>query len=392
MEDVFILSAVRTPIGSFLGALKDTPAPQLMGTCIKTALQSAQIKGESVEEALVGCVLPAGMGQAPARQAVLSAGLPQSITATTVNRVCGSGLKTVLLASQIIQSKDADVVLAGGMENMSRSPFLLERAREGYRLGNGKLIDSMIHDGLWDPYKDVHMGNCAELCAKEYRLSREEQDRFAVQSYQRALSAIQTGKFKSEIVPIEVQAGKEKRLFDSDEEPSKGKLDKFKELKPAFQKDGTITAANASSLSDGASALVLASGSFVKEAKLKPIARVLCQASYAQAPEWFTTAPVGAVKKLLKKASLAVSAIDLFEINEAFSAVALACAKDLTIPEEKLNIRGGAVALGHPIGASGARILTTLLHSLQQEKKRLGVAAICIGGGEASSILVEVLS
>jgi acetyl-CoA C-acetyltransferase len=296
-----------------------------------------------------------------------------------------------MLGAQMLQTGDADFVVAGGMENMSRVPYLLEKAREGYRLGNGKLIDAMIHDGLWDVYGDRHMGDCAELCARERKVTRADQDRYATQTYQRAVAAIAGGKFRDEIVGVEVTVGKEKKLFDTDEEPGRGKPEKFPDLKPAFAKDGTVTAANASSLSDGASALVLATRAAADSVGAKPIARIIAQASFAQAPEWFTTAPVGAIKKLMTRAGMKLEQVDLFEINEAFSVVALACAKELGIPEEKINVRGGAVAMGHPIGASGARILTTLVHALKQEGKRYGVAGICIGGGEASAVLVEAL-
>lgn len=392
LKDVVILSAARTPIGAFLGSLKEYPAPKLGAFAIKSALEKSGLKGEDIDECLMGCVLSAGLGQAPARQAAIFGGLPTSTRATTINRVCGSGLKTVMLAAQAIQTGDADAVVAGGMENMSRVPFLMDKAREGYRLGNAKLIDSMIQDGLWDVYNNLHMGDCAELCSKEKNFPRVEHDRYAKQSYERAIAAVKAGKFKNEIVPVEVTAGKEKKLFDADEEPFKAKLDKFGDLKPAFQKEGTITAANASSLSDGASALVLCSSDFAKSKGIKPIARVVAQASHAQAPEWFTTAPVGAIQKCLKKANLKVEDIDLFEINEAFSVVAMVTAKDCGIPESKMNVRGGAVALGHPIGASGARILTTLIHALRDEKKRYGLATLCIGGGEASAVIVEVFN
>jgi len=337
----------------------------------------------------MGSVLTAGVGQAPARQAAIFSGLANSVRATTLNRVCGSGLRTVMWGSQIIQCSDAQVIVAGGMESMSKAPYLLDKAREGYRLGNGKLIDSMVHDGLWDVYNNLHMGDCAELCAKEKTISRAEQDQFALESYQRAQNAISQGKFTDEITGIEVFMGKEKKIFDKDEEPFKAKLDKLGDLKPAFQKEGTITAGNASSLSDGASALVLASADYAKNRGLKPIAKIIAQASHAQAPEWFTTAPVGSIEKLLQKAKMKLSEIDLFEINEAFSVVALACIKELRLDPNKVNLRGGAVALGHPIGASGARILTTLIHGLRAEGKRYGVASLCIGGGEASALLVE---
>jgi len=389
MKEVVILSAQRTAIGGFLGSLKDVTGPKLGAAAIQAAVKRSGVSPEEIEECLMGSVLTAGVGQAPARQAAIFSGLANSVRATTLNRVCGSGLRTVMWGSQIIQCSDAQVIVAGGMESMSKAPYLLDKAREGYRLGNGKLIDSMVHDGLWDVYNNLHMGDCAELCAKEKTISRAEQDQFALESYQRAQNAISQGKFTDEITGIEVFMGKEKKIFDKDEEPFKAKLDKLGDLKPAFQKEGTITAGNASSLSDGASALVLASADYAKNRGLKPIAKIIAQASHAQAPEWFTTAPVGSIEKLLQKAKMKLSEIDLFEINEAFSVVALACIKELRLDPNKVNLRGGAVALGHPIGASGARILTTLIHGLRAEGKRYGVASLCIGGGEASALLVE---
>lgn len=389
MKEVVILSAQRTAIGAFLGSLKDISAPKLGAVAIQAAVKRSGVSLEEIEECLMGSVLTAGVGQAPARQATLFAGLPQSVRATTLNRVCGSGLRTVMWGSQIIQCGDAEVVAAGGMESMSRAPYLLDKAREGYRLGNGKLIDSMVHDGLWDVYNNLHMGDCAELCSKERKISRSEQDQFALESYQKAQAAVSQGKFSDETIGVEVTVGKEKKIFDKDEEPFKAKLDKLGDLKPAFQKEGTITAGNASSLSDGASALILASADFAKKRGLKPLAKVIAQANHAQAPEWFTTAPVGSIQKVLQRANLKPSDIDLYEINEAFSVVSLACIKELGLDPNKVNIRGGAVALGHPIGASGARILTTLIHSLKSEGKRYGVASLCIGGGEASALLVE---
>lgn len=389
MKEVVILSAQRTAIGGFLGSLKDVTGPKLGAAAIQAAVKRSGVSPEEIEECLMGSVLTAGVGQAPARQAAIFSGLANSVRATTLNRVCGSGLRTVMWGSQIIQCSDAQVIVAGGMESMSKAPYLLDKAREGYRLGNGKLIDSMVHDGLWDVYNNLHMGDCAELCAKEKTISRAEQDQFALESYQRAQIAISQGKFTDEITGIEVVMGKEKKIFDKDEEPFKAKLDKLGDLKPAFQKEGTITAGNASSLSDGASALVLASADYAKNRGLKPIAKIIAQASHAQAPEWFTTAPVGSIEKLLQKAKMKLSEINLFEINEAFSVVALACIKELRLDPNKVNLRGGAVALGHPIGASGARILTTLIHGLRAEGKRYGVASLCIGGGEASALLVE---
>lgn len=391
MKDVVILSAMRTPIGSFSGSFKDLSAPQLGAAAIRAAVEKSGLSATEIDECLMGCVLSAGLGQAPARQAALFAGLPQSTRCTTINRVCGSGLRSVMWGSQIIQCEDAEIIVAGGMESMSRAPYLLDRARDGYRLGHGKVIDSLIHDGLWDVYNDYHMGSAAELCARERKVDRPDQDRYARQSYERALDAIRTGKFVDEIVPVEVSVGREKKTITTDEEPARGKLDKFPDLKPAFDKTGTVTAANASSLSDGAAALVLSSSDLAKKRNLKPLARIVAQASFAQAPEWFTTAPVGAIKRVLERAKKSANEIDLYEINEAFSVVSIACVRELAIPEEKVNVRGGAVALGHPIGASGARILTTLIHTLRSTGKRLGVATLCIGGGEASAVLVEAL-
>ncbi|MBI4403031.1 MAG: thiolase family protein [Deltaproteobacteria bacterium] len=391
MKDVVILSAVRTPIGGFLGAFKDISAPQLAAHCVRTSVERSGIEPAIIDECILGCVLSAGLGQAPARQAALFGGLPNSVRCTTINRVCGSGLKSVMLASQAIQCGDADMIVAGGMENMSRTPFLLERAREGYRMGHGQIVDSMIHDGLWEVYRNYHMGHAAELCAREKKIDRVAQDQFAASSYQRALESIKTGKFRNEIVGVEIAVRKEKKIIDTDEEPFKAKLDRMGELKPVFDKAGTVTAANASSLSDGASCLVVASQATCEKRGLKPIARLIGQATFAQEPEWFTTAPVGCIRKLVEKTGIALSQVDLFEINEAFSVVALACMKELGLREDRLNIRGGAVALGHPIGASGARILTTLIHALRAENKRYGIASICNGGGEASAVLVEAL-
>lgn len=391
MQDVVILSSARTAVGAFMGSLKDICAPKLGAAAVKEAVARAKVNKDEIDEVLMGCVLSAGVGQAPARQAAIFADLPMSVRCTTINRVCGSGLKSIMLGAQMIQTGDAQLVVAGGMENMSRAPYLLERAREGYRLGHAKIIDSMVNDGLWDVYKQVHMGDCAELCAKEKNYPREEQDRYATLSYTRAMDAIESGKFKTEIVPVEITSGKETKFFDKDEEPFRAKLDKFKDLKPAFQKDGTVTVANASSLSDGGAAVVLCSADYAKKHGLKPVAKILGQASHAQAPEWFTTAPVGAMQKLLARIGKKAQEIDLYEINEAFSLVTLAAIRELSLDEKKVNIRGGAVSLGHPIGASGTRIVATLLHALQDEKKRFGVASLCIGGGEGSALAVEVL-
>jgi len=338
----------------------------------------------------MGCVLTAGVGQAPARQAAIFAGLPTKVECMTINKVCGSGLKSVMLATQAIKLGDADIIVAGGMESMSNAPYLLDKARFGYRMGHAQIIDSMIKDGLWDVYNDFHMGNAGELCARECNISREEQDEFAVLSYKRALEAIEKGYFKNEIVPVSVPQPKgEPIIVSEDEEPKKVVFDKIPKLKPAFDPNGTITAANASKINDGAAALVLMSKEKADELGIKPLARIVAYTSAAKDPAWFTTAPVDAIEKVLRKANMKKEDIDLFEVNEAFAVVALATSKLAGIPIEKMNIHGGAVALGHPIGASGARILTTLLYAMERKGAKFGIAAICIGGGEASAVIVE---
>ena len=392
MKEVVILSAARTPVGSFLGTLSSLPAPALGSAAIRGALEKAGVKPSEVEQVILGNVLQAGIGQAPARQASLGAGIPDSVPCITLHKVCGSGMRAVMDASNAIRSGEYELAVAGGMESMSNAPYLLERARSGYRMGNATLVDSMIKDGLWDPYKDIHMGNCAEMCAAKYHFTREEQDAFALESYKRAQNASKTCLFSEEIVAVEVPQKKgEPVRIESDEEPFAAPLEKMGSLKPAFQKDGTVTAANASKIDDGAAALVVASEEKAKRLNARPIARIVDYASFAQAPEWFTTAPVGAIRKLLDKTGLGVSDIDLFEINEAFAAVALAAIRELSLDPAKVNIRGGAIALGHPIGASGARILTTLVHALRKEGVKRGLAAICIGGGEATAMLVEAM-
>jgi acetyl-CoA C-acetyltransferase len=390
MKDVVILSAARTPIGSFLGSLSAVPAPALGSTAIRGALERAAIRPDEVEQVLMGNVLSAGQGQAPARQASLGAGIPNSVSCVTVSKVCGSGMRAVMDASNAIQAGEYEIAVAGGMESMSNAPYLLERARTGYRMGNATLVDSMIKDGLWDPYNDVHMGGCAEMCASKYSFTREQQDAYALQSYLRAQDASKSGLASEEIVPVEVPQKKgPPAAVVSDEEPFAAPLDRIAALKPAFQKDGTVTAANSSKINDGAAALVVSSGEWAAQRRAKPIARIVSYAGVAQAPEWFTTAPVGAIRRLLEKTGLSISDVDLFEINEAFAAVALAAIRDLDLDPARVNVRGGAVALGHPIGASGARILTTLVHALRHDGKKRGIAAICIGGGEATAMLVE---
>ncbi len=391
MENAYILSAQRTPIGSFQGQFANTPAPQLGATAIQGAIEKSGIKKEDVNELIFGQVLTAGAGQAPARQACIFAGLPTSVACMTVNKVCGSGLKTVMLANDNIRLGESQVVVAGGQENMTLAPHLLEKSRAGYRMGPVTTTDSMIKDGLWDPYNDFHMGMAAELCVKERNFSREEQDQFAKESYEWALKAQDSGAFKNEIVPVEVKSRKSTDTFSEDEEPKKARFDKMTSLRPAFDKDGTITAANASKINDGAAALVLASSDYVQKNNLKPMAKIVGHATFAQDPKWFTTAPVGAMKKVCEKTGIKMDDIDLFEINEAFAVVTMAAMKELSIPREKVNVHGGAVALGHPIGGSGARIFTTLLHALKTHNKKYGMASICIGGGEAVAVIVENL-
>ncbi len=391
MHDVVILSAARTPIGSFQGALREVPAPKLGAAALAGAIARAGIEPAAVEQVYMGAVLTAGQGQAPARQAALGAGCPPATGAITLHKVCGSGMRAVMSAANDLRCGEFGLVAAGGMESMSRAPYLVPGARDGLRLGHGQLLDSMILDGLWDPYGDVHMGNCAELCAREYRFGREEQDEFARESYRRARAAQESGRSAEEIVPVEVPGRKGTVVVDRDEEPFRADLEKMATLRPAFDKEGSVTAANASKLNDGAAALVLATAEQAARLGVRPLARLVSQASAAQEPAWFTTAPVAAIRRALERAGMAADEIDLFEINEAFAVVALACRRDLGIPPEKLNVRGGAVALGHPIGASGARILVTLLAAMAERGARFGCAGICIGGGEATAMVVERL-
>jgi acetyl-CoA C-acetyltransferase len=390
IRDVFIVGATRTPIGSYLGTLSPLRAPDLGAIAIGAALERARLGPGEIDEVFMGNVLSAGIGQAPARQAALKAKLPDTVPCTTVSKVCGSGLQAVVFGARAIMLGDSDLVVAGGMESMSNVPYYLMKARTGYRMGDDKVVDGMIFDGLWDPYKDYHMGQAGELCAREYDLTREAQDAYARESYTRALSAQRDGLFDAEIAPVEIAQKKgEKTIVKSDEEPARGDVDKFSKLRPAFAPDGTITAANASSINDGAAAVVLASERAVKERKLEPLARIVGYASAAQAPEWFTTAPAKAIDLTMKKLGMKTSDIDLWEINEAFSCVAMACSKLAGLDPTKVNVRGGAVALGHPIGASGARILTTLLYAMKARGDRRGLATLCIGGGEAVAMVVE---
>lgn len=385
---VYIVGAARTPIGSYLGNLSTLRAPTLGSIALRAAIERARLEPAHIQEVWLGNVLSAGIGQAPARQAAIAAGVPNTVPCTTVSKVCGSGLQAVVLGTRQLLLGDADLVAVGGMESMSNVPYYLSKARTGYRMGDDKLVDGMIFDGLWDPYHEYHMGVAGELCAREYQLSREAQDEYARESYRRALAA--QSAFAREIVEVPVPGKKgEVTRVTEDEEPSRGDPAKFGQLRPAFAKDGTITAANASSINDGAAALVLASERAVREHRLEPLARIVGYGGAAQAPEWFTTAPAKAIEATLQRLGLKTQDIDLWEINEAFSCVALACSRLAGLDPAQVNVRGGAVALGHPIGASGARILTTLLHAMQDLGKRRGLATLCIGGGEAVAVVVE---
>jgi acetyl-CoA C-acetyltransferase len=386
MSDVVVLSAVRTPIGRFMGGLTGVPAPRLGSLVINEAVRRAGLTPDAVREVLMGNVLTAGLGQAPARQASLAAGLPETVPATTINKMCGSGLKAVMLGTQAIHAGDAEIVVAGGMENMSAAPFLAERARTGYRLGNGTLVDVILRDGLVDAYHNIHMGNCAEILARTYKISREAQDAYAAESYRRAIAAMDTGEFAAEIVQVAPDSGP--RVVE-DEEPRRVLFEKIASLKPAFEEGGTVTAANASSISDGAAAVVLAPDEVARRLGRAPLARIVGQAGAAMAPEWFTIAPAEATRRLLNRVGWTTDDVDLFEINEAFAAVVLGVVRELGIGLDRVNVRGGAVAMGHPIGASGARILTTLLHAMTARSARRGVAAVCLAGGEAVAVAVE---
>jgi acetyl-CoA C-acetyltransferase len=387
---VFIASAARTPIGAFLGTLSPVRAPDLGAAAIRGALARARIAADAVGEVFMGNVLSAGIGQAPARQASIYAGIPNTVPTTTVSKVCGSGMQAVIFGARAVALGDADVVVAGGMESMSNVPYYLDKARGGYRMGDGKVVDGMIYDGLWDPYGNVHMGTCGDKCAAEYGFTRADQDAYAAESFRRALSAQREGQFDAEIEPVSIPSRKgDPEKVKTDEGPAKGDPSRFAALKPAFSKEGTITAANASSINDGASALVLASEKAVAQHGLQPLARIVGYGAAAQAPEWFTTAPAKAIDGTLARLGLRKEDIDLFEINEAFAVVAMVVTKLCGLDPAKVNVRGGAVALGHPIGASGARILTTLLHTMKDRGSKRGLASICIGGGEALAIVVE---
>jgi acetyl-CoA C-acetyltransferase len=389
-KDVFLGGGVRTAIGSFGGAFESVPAVALGSATVRGVLERTGLSPDQVDEVIFGNVIGAGLGQNVARQVAIGSGLSPTIGATTVNKVCGSGLKAVMLAAQAIQCGDASAIVAGGTESMSRTPYLLEKARNGYRMGNGELVDSMIRDGLWDVYNKVHMGTCGDKCAEKFSFTRQQQDDFAVASFKRAIEASAKGFSAKEIVPVQATAGRETVTVAEDEGPKRFNEEKLRKLRPAFGEKGSITAGNASSINDGAAAILVASAEKVKQFALKPQAKILGYATYSREPEWFTVAPIGAIQRLLKQLSLQVKDVDLFEINEAFAVVPMAAMKELGIPHEKVNVHGGAVALGHPIGASGARTLVTLLNALKERGGRIGIDSLCIGGGEAVALAVEL--
>ena len=389
MKKVVITHAKRTAVGTFNGSLSSFTAPQLGSFVIKALLDESGLDKNLVDEVIMGNVLSAGLGQAPARQAAIYAGLPEKTECLTINKMCGSGLKAVMLAQQAIACGDADIIIAGGQESMTNAPYLLKQGRNGYRLGNATIYDSILIDGLTDVYNNIHMGNCAESCAKDFHFTREELDAFSIQSYKKALAAIEEGKFKDETIDVAIKSKAGEIIFNKDEEPGKVNFDKISSLKPVFDKNGVVTAANASSINDGAAALLIMSEEKAKELRLTPIAEIVAQSSAAKAPIEFTTAPADAIQKVLAKARLTKDKIDLYEINEAFAVVSLAVNKILDLPVEKINVNGGAIAIGHPIGASGARILTTLLYEMKKRNAEFGLASLCIGGGEASALIVK---
>ena len=392
-DPIVIVGMARTPMGGFQGVLKDVSAPELGSFAIRAALERGGVPAEDVDEVLMGCVLPAGLGQAPARQASLGAGIPVSTGCTTVNKMCGSGMKTTMLAHDLLKAETNEVMVAGGIESMSNAPYILPKARSGQRLGHGQMLDHMFLDGLEDAFdKGTLMGVFAERTAKKYGFSREAQDEFAIRSLTRAKKAIEDGSFDAEVTPVTFKNRQGEVTVEQDEQPLTANLEKIPKLRPAFDKDGTVTAANSSSISDGAAALVMMRESTAKKRGLKPIARFLGHSSFAQEPAWFTTAPVSAIRNLLETVGWNVDDVDLFEINEAFAVVTMAAMKDLNLPADKVNVHGGACALGHPVGASGTRILVTLISALQKYGKSRGVASLCIGGGEATAMAVEVLS
>lgn len=390
MKEAVIISGARTPIGSFNGGLSGFSATQLGAIAVKEAIRRAEIKPDEIDEVLIGNVLQGGLGQAPARQASIAAGIPNTVSATTINKVCGSGLKSVMFGQQAIKSGDAEIIVAGGMESMTNAPYILKKARNGYRMGNGEIFDLMIHDGLWDPYGNKHMGLLGEQCAAEYKVTRKQQDDYAKGSYEKAIDAIKNGYFKEAIVPVEMKDKKGNvSYFDTDEDPGKVNFEKALSLKPVFAKEGTITAFNASNINDGAGAVVIISEERAAKHSVKPMAKILAQATHSHAPEWFTTAPGYVIDKVCKKAGLKKDDIDLFEINEAFAVVSCAVNQIAGIDPAKVNVTGGAIAIGHPIGASGARLLITLMYNLHRMNKRYGLVTLCNGGGEATAMIIE---
>jgi len=390
-ESVVLLSARRTPIGAFQGALSSVSATALGSAAIAAAIESAKLTPSDIDEVIMGCVLPAGLGQAPARQAAIGAGIPTATPSTTINKMCGSGLKAIMMAADQLRAGDTDVAVAGGLESMSNAPYLLLKARSGYRMGHGEVLDHMFYDGLQSPWDGQLMGCFAENTADRYQFSRQSQDEFATESVRRALAAVESGAFTQEIVPVTIKTRKGESVLERDETPFTCNIEKIPQLKAAFRKDGTVTAASSSSISDGAAAAVLARESVAASRGLQPLARIVAYASHSQEPEWFTIAPVGAIQKVLEKSGWSAAEVDLFEVNEAFATVAMAAAHDIGIPRDKLNVNGGACALGHPVGATGARIVATLAHALKARGLRRGIAALCIGGGEATAIALEML-
>jgi acetyl-CoA C-acetyltransferase len=390
-EDIFIVAARRTPIGAFLGALSGATAPQLGAAAVRAAIADSRISGEQIDEVILGCVLPAGLGQAPARQASLAAGVPLGVPCTTINKVCGSGMRSAMLGCDSIRAGSARIVVAGGFESMTNAPYLLPKARQGYRMGHGEILDHMFYDGLQNPYDGQMMGHFADATAAKYQFSRTDQDAYAAESVRRAQAACRNSAFAAELAPVTVKGRKGEQLVERDEPPLNCDISKIPNLKPAFAKDGTVTAASSSSIADGAAALVLMDAAALRASGAEPLARVVAYGSFAQAPEWFTTAPAGAIRKVLEKSGWSAAQVDLYEINEAFAVVAMAAMRDVGLEHTCVNVNGGACALGHPIGASGARIIVTLLHALRGRGLKRGVASLCIGGGEATAIAIETV-
>jgi acetyl-CoA C-acetyltransferase len=390
-EDIFIVAARRTPIGAFQGALSGATAPQLASAAVRAAVSDSRVSGEQIDEVILGCVLPAGLGQAPARQASIGAGLPHSVPVTTINKVCGSGMRSAMIGCDAIRAGSARIVVAGGFESMTNAPYLLPKARQGYRMGHGEILDHMFYDGLQNPYDGQMMGHFADATASKYQFSRADQDEFAAESVRRALAACNSGAFGAEIAAVTIKGRKGDQLVERDEPPFNCDISKIPNLKPAFSKDGTVTAASSSSIADGAAALVLMSEAAARAAGAAPLARVVAYASHAHAPEWFTTAPAGAIRRVLEKAGWTAAAVDLYEINEAFAVVTMAAMRDVGLAHARVNVNGGACAMGHPIGATGARIMTTLVYALKARGLKRGVASLCIGGGEATAIAIEAV-